>query len=112
MLLMGDWDGDDRIARDEAPEQIARQFDRLDDNADGFIDKDELMQMAQRQRQPRQNNPRAILSQLMTRDANGDGKISRVEAPDAVRQRFDRIDANGDGFIDRGEIQAMMRQNR
>ena len=110
MLLMGDWDGDDRIARDEAPDQIARQFDRLDGNADGFVDKDELMKMVQRQ--PQQNNRREILSQLMTRDANGDGKISLAEAPDAVRQRFDRMDTNGDGFIDQSEIRAMMRQNR
>ena len=53
MLLMGDWDGDDRISRDEA-------------------------------------------------------KISVEEAPDAVRQRFERMDANGDGFLDQREIQAMM----
>lgn len=110
MLLMGDWDGDDRIARDEAPEQILRQFDRLDGNADGFVDKDELLEMAQRQ--PQQNNRQEILSQLMTKDANGDGKISLAEAPDAVRQRFDRMDANRDGFIDQSEIQAMIGQNR
>ncbi|MDP6039887.1 MAG: hypothetical protein QGG64_15145 [Candidatus Latescibacteria bacterium] len=57
MLLMGDWDGDDRISRDEAPEQMLRQFERMDANGDGFADKDELMQMTQRQLQ-RQPQPR------------------------------------------------------
>ena len=49
MLLMGDWDGDDRNSRDEAPEQILHQFEQMDANGDGFADKDELMQMIQRQ---------------------------------------------------------------
>ena len=106
MLLMGDWDGDDRISRDEAPEQILRQFEQMDANGDGFADKDELMQMIQRQ--PQQESRQGILSRLLEQDTNGDGKSSVEEAPDAVRQRFERMDANGDGFLDQREIQAMM----
>jgi Ca2+-binding EF-hand superfamily protein len=78
----------------------------MDANGDGFADKDELMQMIQRQ--PQQESRQGILSRLLEQDANGDGKISVEEAPDAVRQRFERMDANGDGFLDQREIQAMM----
>ena len=49
MLLMGDWDSDDRIGRSEAPEPILQRFDHLDLNSDGFIDKNELMKMAKHQ---------------------------------------------------------------
>jgi hypothetical protein len=37
-----DRDGDSRISRDEAPERMARGFDRIDGNRDGFISLDEL----------------------------------------------------------------------
>jgi collagen type III alpha len=37
---------------------------------------------------------------LRAADANGDGKISKEEAPDRLKENFDRFDANGDGFID------------
>jgi len=44
---------------------------------------------------------------LMEMDQDGDGKISRDEAPERMREFFDRIDANGDGLIDAGEAEAM-----
>lgn len=40
-------------------------------------------------------------------DKDGDGKISRDEAPDQLRGLFDKLDTNGDGFIDRAEANAM-----
>lgn len=44
---------------------------------------------------------------LMQMDQDGDGKVSRDEAPERMREFFDRIDGNGDGFIDAAEIGAM-----
>lgn len=40
---------------------------------------------------------------LMSMDTNGDGKVSLEEAPEQMKQYFDRIDTNHDGFIDAGE---------
>ncbi len=44
---------------------------------------------------------------LMDLDQDGDGKISRDEAPERMRDFFSNIDTNGDGFIDNAEINAM-----
>jgi Ca2+-binding EF-hand superfamily protein len=43
-------------------------------------------------------------------DANGDGKISKDEAPPMLKDRFDRLDANSDGFLDDTEIREMFRR--
>ncbi len=41
---------------------------------------------------------------LMSFDKDGDKKVSREEAPEQVKQFFDRMDSNSDGFIDAKEI--------
>lgn len=40
-------------------------------------------------------------------DEDGDGKVSRDEAPERMQQNFDRIDENGDGFADEAELATM-----
>jgi RND family efflux transporter MFP subunit len=49
---------------------------------------------------------------LMQLDTDGDGKVSREEAPEQMRQFFDTLDSNGDGFIDRSEEAAMRERFR
>ncbi|MBW3538813.1 MAG: HlyD family efflux transporter periplasmic adaptor subunit [Planctomycetes bacterium] len=43
-------------------------------------------------------------------DTNGDGKITREEAPARMAEGFDRLDANSDGAIERDEFINAMRQ--
>ena len=103
-----DTDGDGQISRDEAPERMAERFDEIDANADGFADADELA-ASRPQRGPggpggggggrRGFDP-------MQFDADGDGKVSREEAPEQMAEFFDRIDTNGDGFMDEEEFAA------
>ncbi len=45
-------------------------------------------------------------ARILSFDADGDGRISRDELPERMRQRFDRMDGNGDGTIDADEAQA------
>ncbi|HEV7282217.1 MAG TPA: alpha/beta hydrolase fold domain-containing protein [Pirellulaceae bacterium] len=42
-------------------------------------------------------------------DKDGDGALSREEAPPFLKERFDRVDANGDGKIGRAEVAAARR---
>ena len=54
----------------------------------------------------------AARGDLMQMDTDGDGKVSREEAPEPMRDFFDRLDSNGDGFIDRSEANAMRQRLR
>ncbi|MGI9239251.1 MAG: hypothetical protein ACR2RV_00530 [Verrucomicrobiales bacterium] len=47
-----------------------------------------------------------ILKRILESDADGDGKLSREEAPERMKDRFDTMDSNGDGFIEKAEIEA------
>lgn len=49
---------------------------------------------------------------LMQSDTDGDGKISKDESPEWMRDRFDSFDTNGDGFIDKAEIAEMRKRFR
>ncbi len=44
---------------------------------------------------------------MMQWDADGDGRITREEAPDFMKDRFERMDTDGDGFVDSDEVEAM-----
>lgn len=56
-------------------------------------------------------NPGPFFAQM---DRNGDGKISKDEAPDRMKDAFDRLDSNSDGFLTVEEIRAIAErfQNR
>ena len=41
---------------------------------------------------------------LKVNDTDGDGKVSKEEAPENYQRFFDRLDKNGDGFIEESEV--------
>jgi EF hand len=101
-----DADGDGKFSREESAKYkgIAKDFDKIDANKDGFLTKDEMK--AQRAKRAE--------TKLKAIDGNQDGRISRAEA-DAktpkLAKNFDKLDANKDGFIDKAEM-AAARQRR
>ncbi|MCA8985171.1 MAG: EF-hand domain-containing protein [Planctomycetaceae bacterium] len=117
-----DKDGDGKLSKEEAPERMRETFDRLDLNKDGFIDQEEIRQMMERFRQGgpgrpdgpgRPGAPGANLEDRMKElDKDGDGKISLDEAPERMKQGFDRLDTNKDGFIDLTEMRQIMERVR
>ena len=82
----------------------------------GDISKDQIMQRLrigrQRRRDPAAAAGRAAggrrggrgWSRLKENDSDGDGKISKDEAPENIKRLFDRMDKNKDGFIEESEV--------
>lgn len=51
-IMASDADGDRKVSREEAPERMAQFFDRIDANADGFIDAEEAAAARRRRSRP------------------------------------------------------------
>lgn len=54
---------------------------------------------------PQDMDPEQLLGFLMRRDANGDGAISKDEAPTRLQRGFDRMDQDGDGLLTEAELE-------
>ena len=136
-LMQYDSNSDGKVSKDEAPERMREFFDRMDPNSDGFIDAKEIADMSRRFGGGRrggggggrrgQRDGAADESgsgedagggqsrrqfNLMDYDKDGDGKVSKDEAPERMRSFFDRMDPNSDGFIDAKEIEDMTNRFR
>jgi len=52
-----------------------------------------------------------IVARIFSRaDKNGDGKISKEEAPSRMKEHFAHLDANGDGFVDKAEFKKQLQK--
>jgi len=102
-----DRNGDGKLSRDEAPEQLLQGFDRIDADDDGAIDRREVLAfLSSAGGVP---NRQALRRAIRQSDQDGDGKLSREEAPERIRNIFERVDANGDGFLDDAEARQQPR---
>jgi len=45
-------------------------------------------------------------------DQDGDGKVSREEAPPNLKRNFEKLDTNGDGYLDPAELRKALEQFR
>ena len=90
---------------------------RMDRDQDGVVSADELRAPPPRFGQGNRpgNQPRpgqGGFPRLGDLDTDKDGRISKDEAPDRMRERFDMIDANSDGFLDKEEQEALIARMR
>jgi len=105
-----DADGDGTVTRDEflqaRSEAAARQFERLDSDADGVLTADEAWRRPGRmQRGPDFRMQRG--PDFASIDTDGDGAWSLPELqalrPELTVEQFNRLDANNDGLISEDE---------
>lgn len=125
-----DADGDGRISKDELA-KAASVMAEMDADGDGYLDPRELMgpppegfggPLARPNDRPEMRRPEIesrpqptnatpqspvaqVGSEILARmDKNGDGKISKDEAPERMKGMFDRLDKNGDGYLSPDEL--------
>src|SRR5205085_1898343 len=84
LLKIMDADGDGKISRQEAKGKLAEDFDKVDANKDGYLDRKELRVLAERM--------------LANQGKLGPGPFG-PQRPD-----FDALDKNADGRLTRDEL--------
>jgi Ca2+-binding EF-hand superfamily protein len=119
-----DANGDGEISASEIAD-ATKALAKLDKNGDGKLTRDEIgPPPGMRPDRPGEGTPAArpgagggamveqLLSRLKDADKNGDKKISKDEAPDRLKENFDRIDSNSDGQLDESELKGMLERLR
>ena len=93
-----DEDGDGKLSRDELSMLARARFDELDRDGDDALDLDEFREMEG------VRDPKATFRRL---DTNEDGRIAKEELPEWLRPRFESVDTNSNGFVDEDEMRMM-----
>ncbi|WP_254507477.1 hypothetical protein [Anatilimnocola floriformis] len=117
-----DTDGDGELSASEIAD-AAKSLAKLDRNGDGKLTRDEIgppPSAAGRPDRPADRpaseRPAVLGGEFMKRiiaaDTNGDKKLSKEEAPDRLKENFERLDTNKDGQLDEAELRAAFQSLR
>lgn len=105
-----DLNGDRALQFTELQATRATLFDRLDANRDGVLDEGEAKAALQRVREGgrlQMATAEGLETQARRMDANGDGRIVRVEFAQFIPDRLLRADTNGDRTLSLSELKAL-----
>jgi Ca2+-binding EF-hand superfamily protein len=95
---------DGKVTAEEARSEAASRFAAADINHDGFLDAAERAAM-----HPGKQAEHGAKKGKAHIDRDGNGTVSRDEAPPKLLERFDQLDVNHDGVLDHQELSALHR---
>lgn len=105
-----DKNGDGKISRSEASEDLKLFFEHYDLNKNGEIDRKEAEAIARYVNHEKAGSRGFTPKQLISfMDRNGDGKLSKDESSEEIKPYFEHIDKNNDGLIDVDEAHVMVK---
>jgi len=110
-LINSDTDGDGRISKTEASSMpwLARSFDQIDGNRDGYVVRSELRSYHEKMRPQREaERAKQAEERFAAADLNHDGKLSKLEVSEKMPQLskgFAFMDEDRDGYLTRADLQ-------
>ena len=121
LLAALDRNGDGKLQQAEI-DMATVVLRRMDRDEDGTVSEDEMVAPPQGRRpgatgagqggRPGEGDQRRRFQGFDQLDKNNDGKISKDEAPDRMKERFDQMDANSDGVLDKAEQEEVLKRIR
>ena len=103
-LMMFDANNNGKLEKSEVPERFQGVFERGDTNKDGILTREEIVALAQANRQMKlAPRPSRFDLAMVALDANGDGEITAAEI-DTAPKSLSALDKNGDGQITNDEV--------
>jgi hypothetical protein len=111
-LMHADKDGDGRVSRDEAAAakgstKSGEWFDKVDQNKDGYVTKEEMSQAREMRHEHHEEMKEKAAGRFKDADANSDGQISLDEAQakmPKVAENFSTLDADKNGSLSKQEF--------
>lgn len=105
-----DRDDSGKLSKAELGKDFEALLEKGDADKDGSLNLEEFTAARKVADKPAAGGDRPargdIIGQL---DKDGDGKISKEEAPDRLKENFDKLDADSDGFLTKEELEAVVR---
>jgi Ca2+-binding EF-hand superfamily protein len=111
-----DSDSDGRLSKAELANAVDALM-KFDKDGDGWLLPQELAEgtrgsLPAGARPPGVSGPggaraRSLDAVIQRADRDGDGKLSKDEVPEMLRERFDQVDTDRDGLVDKDELSAV-----
>ena len=107
-----DANGDGKLAKSEIKGKLAKNFDKIDTDGDGFITRAELKKGQKSKKKKGKGSGSKSKPDFSTMDANGDGYLAKDEIRGPLQRDFDKVDTNGDGLISKEELESAPKPER